>query len=153
MKTIKKEIFLILLLLLLILLPPLLRTFLPKEKYPNKINTKINKTLTCETTTKDHYKITYQTTYQDQEVEKIMITFEDQDENRNPQEITTTTDQMDYFCSMKESTYEYLNNNLTVTLTKKVYQKRKTEEPIKSMYQPYDSLKKYYQKLGYTCKE
>lgn len=153
MKSIKKEITLIIVLSFLILLPPVLRFFFSEEKLSKRAEEKTNQTLICEGINADHYKITYKTEYQTGKVKKITISFEDQEENRNSTQTTATTKQMDYFASIPESTYEYLNSNLIVTLTQEVYQQRKKEEPIKDMYSSYNSLKEYYQKLGYTCKE
>lgn len=148
-----KLILIIIVLTILIIIPPLLRHFVPKSSTEeNALKKKVNTTLICSKDTSDYYKVVFKTTYKDSKIKKIVIKFNDLASNRGAGGYASTNRQMEYFLSLRSSTYEYINNDLIVYLTDNITEEEKEEDTIKSMYKDYDSAKMYYEKLGYNCK-
>lgn len=119
----------------------------------NKKN--VNKDLlTCEITNQDLYDVVFKTKFKDDKVYKVTIQY-----IKNIEITSTDIDlgnasekQMDYFCTLKGSTFTYINNDLIITLNDKVYETNKNDKIIKNIFNTYDNVKTYYEKLGYTCK-
>ena len=151
-----KIILLIIFLVIMIILPPTFRVLFPRSESENKNTTnsgrKINTTLTCSTETADFYSVKYKITYKNSTVTKIVATFTDTKNDRENSLYSATTTQINFLCGLKSSTYKYVNNDLIITLTKDTYNSNKDNDTIKKMYQDYDAAKRYYKKIGYTCK-
>lgn len=145
-----KVIIFMVILILLIILPPLFRIIFPRNKDILTINS--NKTLICQTKTADDYKVIYETNYKNAKVDKIKIKFLDNEKNNTTITSSSFYHQIDYFCGLPSSTYQYINTDIIINLNKKVYQANKHDKTIQSMYQSYSKVKRYYEKLGYTCK-
>ena len=150
MKQSIKVIIFIIILVLLIILPPFFRVIFPRYKDNLTINS--NKKLFCQTKTADNYTIIYETNYKNDKVDKIKIKFMNNEKNNSSITSSLFYHQVDYFCGLPNSTYQYINTDIIINLNQKVYQANKHDKTIQSMYQSYSKVKKYYEKLGYTCK-
>ncbi len=107
--------------------------------------------LVCSANTQDGYDIEYQTSFSKDSVSEVVVKFVNRDGSKN-EGYSSTKNQIDFFCALPGTTMKYINNDLFIIINKEAYNKNKNEGIIKSMFSNYDSIKKYYTKLGYTCK-
>ncbi len=113
------------------------------------LKSKEDNVLICTAKTSDNYDIVYTTIFEDKKVSKIFIRYIIY--NKDNEGYSSTSNQIDYYTSLKGSTYEYINDELTITLDKNTYKKNKDDTTIRNMFQKHEDLKLYYTKLGYTC--
>lgn len=143
-----KYLLIIIILIILIIIPPLFRIVFKK----NSSSIENNNILICKLTTNQDYTVSYETTYKNSKVQKIKIKFAFNYTNGAEDNSSKAYSQISYFTALKESSYEYINNDIIITLNQKVKQENKNDKNINNMYKSYDKAKSYYQKLGYTCK-
>lgn len=141
---IRKVIVFILLLFIFFLFFFLIRYVLNTKKVSSKDN------LVCVMTFNESSVITYKTVFKNEKVEKITITYLDENINQG-KEYASFKNQIDYLCGLKGSTFKYASNDLIITINKDVLLKNKNDVVLKNMFKKYHSLKMYYEKLGYDC--
>ena len=151
----KKIIFVIIVIvvaLLFIILPPLFRNI-----YKNRKVVANKDKLVCSINASDKHKITVTTKYKNNEVDTIDFIFVNNSKihNGSQQYVNSPTKSvvlLNYYASLVGAVYVVNNNVSEVKLTNETYKYYHNNKQIKKVFSNYNTVRKYYESIGYSCK-